>query len=84
MPNGETCKHCGEEESGHVLGYALLSNDEPCEKFESTTLHMKECPVLGCLGNCAETIAKRASEHEVLIAQARQRAGFAQAGIYRK
>ncbi len=64
MANGEVCKHCGFQESSHALGDALLKTGEPCPKFVSEVEHKENCPVLGCNGNCDETIGLAARRLE--------------------
>jgi hypothetical protein len=77
MANGEQCKRCSEQETGHILGYAILPNGEPCEKFESETEHREDCPVLGCRGNCQKTIQNKRVEIATSIVEMNQRGALA-------
>lgn len=51
MANGERCKHCGWQETDHNLQI-----NGACKRFRSEVRHKPSCPVLGCDGNCDETI----------------------------
>lgn len=60
MANGERCRHCGQQESDHEF-----PDEKTCSLgFKSEFEHKSRCPVLGCDGDCAQTIreAKRVEE----------------------
>lgn len=67
MANGETCKHCGYQETTHILGTAVTEDGTRCFEFESTFLHKQDCPVLDCNGNCDERIAVEKWQEELRI-----------------
>lgn len=60
MANGERCRYCGQQETNHEF-----PDQNTCSLgFESEVRHEPECQILGCDGNCSQTIreAKRAEE----------------------
>lgn len=57
MANGELCRHCRQQETPHV--YWEYSNADTCSAFESETIHLDDCPLLGCTGDCDSAIAER-------------------------
>ena len=54
MANSEACRHCGEYETVHEL-----EPEDTCGEFESEVEHLDNCPVIGCNGDCLETIQER-------------------------
>ena len=67
MANGESCRHCGSQESIHDFGEATLPNGDPCAGFEGEIRHAEGCPVFGCSGNCANTIAETEAEEAASV-----------------
>lgn len=64
MANGERCIRCDFQETSHDLGEALRSigrgkkkREIKCTKFVSEYAHKKDCPVIGCYGDCDAMIA---------------------------
>lgn len=62
MANGERCRHCGQYETNHEF-----PDHNTCSLgFESEVNHEPKCPVIGCNGDCSQTIlaAKRDADSE--------------------
>jgi len=62
MANGERCKKCGYQQGSHESSEAVLKSGKPCTGFISELKHAKKCPVLGCNGNCNDTIMRKIEE----------------------
>ncbi len=60
MANGEACIRCRKSETLHEL-----EPENTCSEFKSEVRHKKQCPVLGCNGDCEETIRARDWRAEV-------------------
>lgn len=55
MANGELCIRCGYQETDHEHP-EYKPGGKPCGQFKSEVLHHKNCPIIGCSGNCEDTI----------------------------
>ena len=64
MANGELCKHCGRQETDHILGKAQKENGKKCRRFVSEFKHKRTCPVLDCSGDCDARIRQQKAEDE--------------------
>ncbi|MDB5225391.1 MAG: hypothetical protein JWL87_343 [Candidatus Adlerbacteria bacterium] len=65
MANGDRCVHCDLQETQHDHPYYAPEGVSPCGMFESPVKHEKECPIIGCNGDCQETLAERAWKAQV-------------------
>jgi hypothetical protein len=60
VANGEHCIKCGYQETEHLHPQFARDGEPPCKIFKSEVPHISGCPVIGCTGDCDETIREHA------------------------
>lgn len=68
MANGESCKHCGYQETDHDLKLAFKSSGKRCYRFVSVVRHKRGCPIIDCDGrSCEKMIRQQKLQEEMEV-----------------